>query len=173
MALHFSTSSSIKYEIAITADPSLDMTQEEKDNYLKSGDNSLLKKLPNEEPTIFILKPLSPKDRETAELKAGGYTRSELGRILWLEEPRGIKDKAYWRENLSDIEKKALADYEGYLNRVYEEMIKVSVIEVKGVPFNDIMDLLNSIRPDAFRLKAISELIFHIQRLSLLSNEGK
>ena len=173
MALFFSTNTDARFEVAITIDPALNtMSQSEKDEYLRTGDNSLLKINEGEAPTWFVLKAMGPKDRENAEVSAGAYSRSELGRLLWIEEPKDYKEKAYWRENLTDIEKKALSSYELYINRVYEEMVKGSVIEVKGSGDKP-WDLLQSIRPDAYRVKAVSELIFHIQRLSLLSDEGK
>lgn len=172
MALHFTTNAKLQYEIAITTDPALNMNDDEKISYLNTGDNGLLKIKEGQEPTFFVIHALTPSDRETAELKAGAYTRSELGRILWVEEPSNYKEKAYWREALSDMEKKALSDYESYLNRVYSELVKASLIEIKGVA-GDPWDLIQMIRPDSIRLKAISELVYHIQRLSLLSEEGK
>ena len=105
-------------------------------------------------------------------MKAGAYTRSELGRILWGEEPADYKQKAYWREGLNDVERKALSNYEKYINSVYEEMIKVGVLSIKGVE-GDVYEMIEKIRPDHNRVRTISELVIHIQRISLLSNEGK
>lgn len=170
MALYFSTTTDIEYDIVITCDSALDMTDEEKSGYLKTGEGLKVKE--GMTPTYFKLKPLSPKDREIAETKAGAYTRSELGRILWTEEPNGYKEKAYWRENLNDVEKKALSSYEKYLSNVYEEMVKAGVKSIVGVN-GDVWDIIDSIRPDVDRVRTISELVLHIQRLSLLSNEGK
>lgn len=170
MALYFSTTTDVQYEVAITCDNDLDMSDDEKALYLKTGEGLKVKE--GKEPTLFIIKPLSPKERENVELKAGAYTRSELGRILWSEEPSNYKEKAYWRENLNDIEKNALSNYERYINNVYEEMVKASVIGIKGVK-GDVWELIQAIRPDANRIRTISELILHIQRISLLSNEGK
>lgn len=170
MALYFSTNSENPFEIAITCDPALDMSSEEKAEYLKTGEG--LKVKSGLTPTFFKVKALSPKDREDVETKAGAYVRSELGRILWAEEPSNYKEKAYWRENLNEVERKALSNYEQYINRVYEEMIKAAVLEVVGVegkPF----DIIQQIRPDGDRIQTISELVIQIQRLSLLGNAGK
>lgn len=170
MALYFSTTTEVQYEVAITCDPALDMNEEEKALYLKTGEGLKVKE--GESATLFVIKPLSPKDREGIEVKAGAYTRSELGRILWGEEPADYKQKAYWREGLNDVERKALSNYEKYINSVYEEMIKVGVLSIKGVE-GDVYEMIEKIRPDHNRVRTISELVIHIQRISLLSNEGK
>lgn len=170
MALFFSTTTDIQYEVAITCDPALDMNEDEKASYLRTGEGLKIKQ--DQVPTYFVIKPLSPKDRENAELKAGAYTRSELGRILWSEEPNDYKEKAYWRENLNDMEKKALANYERYISNVYEQMIKASVIAIKGVD-GDVWENIEKIRPDQYRVRTISELVLHTQRISLVSQEGK
>lgn len=170
MALYFSTNSEKIFEIAITCDLALDMTQEEKTAYLKTGEGLKVKEGSN--PTFFKIKALSPKEREAVELAAGAYSRSELGRILWSEEPSESREKAYWREALSEVERKALQSYELYISRVYEEMIQASVLEVVGVEGKP-YEIIQQIRPDADRIRAMSELILHIQRLSLLGSEGK
>lgn len=170
MALFFSTTTDVHFDIAITCDSALDMTQDEKNIYLKSGEG--LKTFEGQTPTYFVIKPMSPKDRENVEIKAGAFTRSELGRMLWSEEPMDIREKAYWRENLSDMEKKAISSYEQYINKVYEEMIKSSVIKIKDLTI-DPWDAIQQIRPDADRIRTITELVLQIQRLSLLSNQGK
>ena len=160
MALYFSTNSENPFEIAITCDPALDMSSEEKAEYLKTGEG--LKVKSGLTHTFFKVKALSPKDREDVETKAGAYA----------EEPSNYKEKAYWRENLNEVERKALSNYEQYINRVYEEMIKAAVLEVVGVegkPF----DIIQQIRPDGDRIQTISELVIQIQRLSLLGNAGK
>jgi hypothetical protein len=170
MALFFSTTTDITYDVVITCDPALDMSEDEKSSYLRTGEGIKIKE--GQVPTYFVIKPLSPKERENAELKAGAYTRSELGRILWSEEPNDYKEKAYWRENLNEMEKKALANYEKYISNVYEEMIKASVISIKGID-GDVWENLEKIRPDQYRIRTISELVLHTQRISLVSQEGK
>lgn len=170
MALHFSTTTDVLFPIAITCDSALDMTQEEKNKYIFSGEGLKIKD--GATPTYFIVKPLGPKERESAEVRAGAYIRSELGRVLWSEEPSDQKEKAYWRENLSDVERNALASYEAYINRVYDEMIRESVKEIQGVE-GEPLALIQKIRPDADRIKTITELVIHIQRLSLLGDSGK
>lgn len=170
MALHFSTTTDVLFDVVISCDEALDMTQEEIKIYLQKGGELKLKE--GQTPTYFVIKPMGPKERENAEVRAGAYTRSELGRILWVEEPSDLKEKAYWRENLSELERKALSSYEQYINKVYEEMIRESVKEIKGIK-GDPLELIQKIRPEADRVRTVSELIIHIQRLSLLGAEGK
>jgi hypothetical protein len=169
--LNFSTSSKTIIDIVITCDPSLDMTDEEKLFYLK-GQRSLLKIKQDQKPTIFKIHALSPSQREEAEIKAGAYTRSELGRFLFLEQPNELREKAYWHEALNEREKKALSEYNAYLNRVYQEMVKASLIEIEGLD-GDPWILIQSIKPDSIRLQTVSELITHITSLSLLGDLGK
>ena len=69
------------------------------------------------------LKALSPAEREEAEVKAGAYTRSELGRLLWVEAPSETKERARWHHALTDDERQAMSDYQAYLSRVYIEMV--------------------------------------------------
>jgi hypothetical protein len=170
MALHFSTSSSLEHKVVISIDPALDMTSEEFSVYLKNGGD--YKCLENQEPTVFVVKALSPKQREAAEVAAGAYKRSELGRYLHATEPSTTKEKAEWHNNLSDAEKQAYFDYGQYINRVYEEMIKVACVRIEGVEGNPI-DLIQNIKPEAHRISTITELVIHIQRLSLLGDQGK
>lgn len=170
MALHFSTTTEVLFNVVITCDDALDMTAEEKKKYLFNGEG--LKLVDGKTPTYFVIKPLGPKEREAAEVRAGAYTRSELGRMLWADEPNDPKEKAYWREALTAIEKGALASYEGYINRVYEEMIREAVKEIKGVE-GDPLSMIQKIKPESDRIKTITELVIHIQRLSLLGSEGK
>jgi hypothetical protein len=169
--LSFSTSANTKIEVVITCDNAVNLNDEEKLAYLK-GDRSVLKIHPDKQPTYFIIKALSPVEREEAEIKAGAYTRSELGRLLFIEQPSDLIERANWQHNLSENKKKAFAEYNAYLNRVYQEMIKASVVEIKGVEGN-VWDLIQSIKPDAIRLQTISELVTHISTLSLLGDSGK
>ncbi len=169
--LSFSTSSLTTIEVAITCDTALDMADQDKVLYLK-GQRNLLKCKDGQSPTLFVLKALSPAEREDAEIKAGAYTRSELGRMLYLDQPSDSKDRAYWHDSLTDKEKTALAEYNAYLNRVYQEMIKVSCVEIKGVNGKP-WDLIQSIKPDIVRVQTIGELVAHISNLSLLGEGGK
>ena len=76
--LKFSTTTTIEIKIAVSCDPALDMTPAEISAYLQ-GDFDSLKIKQDQAPTYFFIKPLSPADREEIEIKAGAYTRSELG----------------------------------------------------------------------------------------------
>ena len=169
--LSFSTSSQTQIEVAITCDQALDMTDNDKLMYLR-GHKDFLKIKDGQKPTLFIIKALSPSEREEAEIKAGAYIRSELGRMLFIEQPSDAKERAYWHDALGDQERKALSEYNAYLNRVYQEMIKCSVIEIVGVSGKP-WDLIQSIKPDHVRVQTISELVAHISNLSLLGDEGK
>jgi len=170
MALHFLTSSEQTIEVVVTCDSSVEATEEQRDSYLQSGDLNDLGKV-GEDATKFTLKALSPSEREEAEVMAGAYTRSELGRLLWVEAPSEPKARAVWHHNLTDDERESMADYQAYLSRVYIEMIKASLTMVDGVEAD--FSTVNNIRPDSNRVQAISELVMHIQRISLLGIEGK
>ena len=64
-----------------------------------------------------------------------------------------------------------MSDYQQYLNRVYIEMIRSSLISIDGVDGS--VDQVQQIRPESHRVQVISELVLHIQRISLLGIEGK
>ena len=169
--LKFSTTTTIEIKIAVSCDPALDMTSAEITAYLQ-GDFDSLKIKQDQAPTYFFIKPLSPSDREEIEIKAGAYTRSELGRMLYLDQPEDAKKKAYWHDALSDQEKSALAQYQAYLNRVYVETAKKAIVKIEGYEGNS-WDAIQSIKPDIHRLQTIAEIVTHTQRLSLLGDEGK
>lgn len=168
MALSFFPDSDLTLDVVVTCDPSVKATPEQRSAYLESGEPSDLGAY--EGATIFTLKALSPSDRETAEVKAGAYTRSELGRLLWVEAPDDERDKARWHHKLETDEKEALASYQNYLNKVFIEMVKASLISIDGEPAEGKLDL---IKPESHRLQVITELVTHIQRMSLLGQRGK
>lgn len=64
-----------------------------------------------------------------------------------------------------------MADYQAYLSKVYIEMIRSSLTHINGEEAS--IEQIDMIRPDNHRLTAISELVLHIQRISLLGIEGK
>ena len=64
-----------------------------------------------------------------------------------------------------------MADYNSYINRVYAEMIRSSLKSIDGDEAN--ADQLQLIRPDSHRTETISELVLHVQRISLLGDQGK
>ena len=64
-----------------------------------------------------------------------------------------------------------MSDYQAYLNRVYKEMINASLTHIDGAGAS--ADQLELIRPEAHRIQTVSELVQHIQRISLLGLEGK
>lgn len=169
--LKFSTTTNIEIKIVVSCDNALDMTSAEISAYLQ-GDFDSLKIKQDQAPTYFFIKPLSPADREEIEIKAGAYTRSELGRMIYLEQPDDLKKKAYWHDALSDQEKSALAQYQAYLNRVYVETAKKALVKIEGVDC-DPWQAIQSIKPDHHRIQAIAEIVAHTQRISLLGDEGK
>jgi len=168
MAISFLPDADLTLDVVVTCDPAVVATPEQVSAYMASGEPSDLGGI--EGATVFTLKALSPSDRETAEVKAGAYTRSELGRLLWLEAPDDERVKARWHHELADDEREALASYQGYLNRVFVEMVRVALISIDGEPAEGRLDL---IKPEAHRLQVISELVTHIQRMSLLGQRGK
>ena len=170
MALHFLTSSTEFIDVVVTCDSSVEATEDQRSAYLNSGSLDDLGNV-KEDATMFTLKALSPSEREEAEVRAGAYTRSELGRMLWVEAPSDQKARAVWHHNLTDEEREAMADYNAYLQRVYMEMIVGSLTKINGEEAS-VMQIMN-IRPESNRVQAISELVMHIQRISLLGIEGK
>ena len=170
MALSFVTSADHKVDVVITCDSSVQCNDEQQAKYLKSGELDDLESVGNDA-TKFTLKGLSPSDRENAEVAAGAYRRSELGRLLWLEASSDMKERAHWHHELKEDEKEALAQYTAYLNRVYCEMIKASLVSIDGEPAT--YEMIDNIKPESHRTQTISELIVHIQRMSLLGDSGK
>ena len=168
MAISFLTSTNIEVDVYLTFDPSVELTEEQRSTYLSKG---IFEGEVKEDATKFTIKALSPSDREEAEVRAGSYTRSELGRMLWLESPSDEKDKARWHHNLSEDEKAAFASYQAYLSQVYIEMIRSALVKVDGEDAS--LDTIQSIRPEVHRVQAITELVLHIQRLSLIGDSGK
>ena len=168
MAISFLTSTEVEVDVYLTMDESIELTEEQRSTYLSKG---IFEGKVKEGATVFKLKALSPSDREEAEVRAGSYTRSELGRILWIESPSDDKEKATWHHSLSDEEKQALGSYQAYLNRVYVEMIRSSLVSIDGNEAS--VDQVQMIRPESHRVQAITELVLHIQRLSLLGDSGK
>lgn len=170
MALHFLTSSNETIDVVVTCDSSVEAKEDQRNAYLNSGSFDDLGSV-GEDATKFTLKALSPSEREEAEVRAGAYTRSELGRLLWVEAPSESKERAVWHHNLTDEEREAMADYNAYLQRVYIEMINGSLTKINGEESD--MSMVNQIRPESNRVQTISELVMHIQRISLLGIEGK
>ena len=110
-------------------------------------------------------------DQRRKYLNEGAYTRSELGRVLWVEAPTDLRDKARWHHELPIDEREAYADYEAYISRVYVEMIRESLVSINGEPAT--VDMIQRIRPDSMRITTITELVLHIQRVSLTGDQGK
>lgn len=170
MALTFLTSADLSIDIVVTCDKEVKCSDEQRSTYLSSGDLNDLGEV-KESATRFTIKALSPSEREEAEVRAGAYSRSELGRILWVESPSDTQEKARWHHALTDDERTAMADYQAYLSRVYTEMVRSSLTHIGGEPAS--VDQINLIRPDGHRLTVMAELVAHIQRISLLGIEGK
>lgn len=170
MALSFVTSTDIEVDVVVTCDPAVEATIDQRAAYLQSGDLNDLGSV-GEDATRFTIRALSPAERERAEVAAGAYTRSELGRLLWIEAPGNVEERARWHHELEDDERVALAQYNEYLSRVYIEMVRESLIAIDGEEKH--VETLQRIRPDEKRTQTISELVLHIQRLSLLDSAGK
>ena len=168
MALNFSLSADIHHDVVVTCDPAVICDDDQRSKYLETGDMSHLKA---DGATVFTIHALSPSQRENAEIKAGAYTRSELGRMLWTESPDDVKERARWHHNLNDDERSALAEYQAYISRCYVEMISEALISIDGEDAT--IDQIQKIKPESHRLQTITELVQHIQRLSLVSDQGK
>lgn len=170
MAFIFATSTDQTVEVVSTVDPSVIGTEEAKVEYLSTRDESLFDS--TEGATRFTLRALSPQAREDAEVEAGAYSRSELGRILWTEQPDDPKERARWQHDLPEDERRALGEYNRYLSRVYREMLRAGLVSIEGHD-GDPLELVDSIRPDHHRQVLMGELVAHIQALSLLPPAGK
>lgn len=170
MALSFLTSADATIEVVVTCDPEVESTSESRQKYLNSGKMSDLDTV-GKGATRFTLKALSPADREQAEMNAGAMTRSELGRLLHSEAPEDSKLRAQWHHALTDEERLAMSDYQSYLNRVYKEMLRIGLIKIDADDAD--VESLELIRPDSNRVQVITELVYHLQRISLLGVEGK
>ena len=170
MALSFLTSSEQTIDVVTTVDPAVEASPDQVSNYLETGDQTKLNIVGNDA-THFTLKALSPVEREEAECRAGALTRSELGRLLWSEAPDDAEEKARWHHALTSEDREAMSDYQQYLNRVYIEMIRSSLVSIDGEQGS--VDMIQQIRPESHRVQVISELVLHIQRISLLGIEGK
>tara|TARA_R100001463_G_scaffold69564_1_gene123046 strand:- start:226 stop:738 length:513 start_codon:yes stop_codon:yes gene_type:complete len=170
MALHFLTSTDQTFIVVVTSDPSVSCNDEQRAEYLNTGDLSKLDNV-GEDATKFTLKPLGPAEREQAEIRAGAFSRSELGRYLWVEAPNDPLKKARWHHKLAVDEREALASYESYISRVYVEMIRESLLKINDEDAS--VDMIQTIRPDALRIGTITELVLHIQRASLVGDAGK
>ena len=169
MALRFLTNAHHTIDVVVTCDDAVTCTEEQRALYLSDANQEHLKV--GDQATIFTLKALSPSDREDAEQRAGAFSRSELGRLLWVEAPTVKLERAKWHHALSIDEREAMADYQAYISRVYIEMVRASLIHIDGEPAS--IDQVQLIRPDDVRSSTISELVIHIQRISLLGDEGK
>jgi hypothetical protein len=64
-----------------------------------------------------------------------------------------------------------MAGYQAYLSRVYLEMIRGALVHIDGEAAS--VEQLDMIRPESHRIQVISEMVNHIQRISLLGIEGK
>ena len=169
MALRFLTNAHHTIDVVVTCDDAVTCTEEQRALYLSDANKEHLKV--GDQATIFTLKALSPSDRDDAEQRAGAFSRSELGRLLWVEAPSEKLERAKWHHALSLDEREAMADYQGYISRVYIEMVRASLTHIDCEPAS--IDQVQLIRPDDVRSSTISELVIHIQRISLLGDEGK
>lgn len=166
--ISFNTSTLHTFKIVVSTDSSVKMTEEQKKNYFNTGELNDIEV--NSDATWFTLRTLSITDREQAEIKAGAFTRSELGKLLWVEAPNDTREKALWHNRLSDEEKEALAKYEKYLDRSYIEYAKASLVAIndKEVDSNILDDLSPSDKSNV-----IYEIVIHLTRESTLSEAGK
>ena len=170
MALSFLTNADHTVEVVVTCDPEVEADESQRSAYIQSGDLSELGSV-SDQATRFTLKALSPSEREDAEVRAGALRRSELGRLLWSEAPIDSAERARWHHALTDDEREAMSGYNAYINRVYVEMLRASLQLIDGEQAN--VDQLELIRPDSHRTDTISQLVLHVQRISLLGDQGK
>lgn len=170
MALSFLTNADHTVEVVVTCDPEVEADESQRSAYIQSGDLSELGSV-SDQATRFTLKALSPSEREDAEVRAGALRRSELGRLLWSEAPIDSAERARWHHALTDDEREAMSGYNSYINRVYVEMLRASLQLIDGEEAS--VEQLELIRPDSHRTDTISQLVLHVQRISLLGDQGK
>lgn len=170
MALSFLTNADHTVEVVVTCDPEVKADESQRSAYIQSGDLSELGSV-SDQATRFTLKALSPSEREDAEVRAGALRRSELGRLLWSEAPIDSAERARWHHALTDDEREAMSGYNAYINRVYVEMLRASLQLIDGKEAS--VEQLELIRPDSHRTDTISQLVLHVQRISLLGDQGK
>lgn len=170
MALSFLTNADHTVEVVVTCDPEVEADESQRSAYIQSGDLSELGSV-SDQATRFTLKALSPSEREDAEVRAGALRRSELGRLLWSEAPIDSSERARWHHTLTDDEREAMSGYNAYINRVYVEMLRASLQLIDGEGAS--VEQLELIRPDSHRTETISQLVLHVQRISLLGDQGK
>ena len=170
MAINFLTNADHTIEVVVTCDPEVEADDAQRSAYLQSGELEELGSV-SDDATRFTLKALSPSEREDAEVRAGALRRSELGRLLWTEAPADSSERARWHHALTDDEREAMSGYNAYINRVYVEMLRASLQLIDGEQAS--VDQLELIRPDSHRTDTISQLVLHVQRISLLGDSGK
>ena len=169
MALNFSTTTNEHFKIIISCDSSVKMNDDQKSKYFNSGELDGVQI--DDDATWFTLKPLSIEDREQAEIRAGAFTRSELGKLLWIEAPNDPKFRAIWHNKLDDDEREALAKYEQYQNRTYCEYVRSALIAINDDHAD--FEMINKISPASARVTTITEIVLHLHRVSTLNNLGK
>ena len=169
MSLTFTTSTTDHFKIVISSDPSVHMDDSQKTKYFTHGELDGVQV--DDDATWITLKPLSIQDREQAEIKAGAFTRSELGKLLFVEAPSNTRERAIWHNRLTDEEKEALAKYEQYQNKTYCEYVRASLVAINDEDAS--FEMINQITPESSRITAITEIVLHLHRVSTLGNQGK
>lgn len=170
MAFTFATSANYELDVVCISDPALeDVDQEIKDKYLETTDMSLFADINGL--TVFRIRALSHQDREEAEIRAGAYQRTELGRVLNWQAPSDEVEQAKWFDNLTAHEQESFHKYIKYLKNVNEEIIQQSLVSIDGQRAS--LNEINLIRPDSLRSQVFNELTLHIRRISLLDLEQK
>ena len=171
MAFSFALSTTEEQKIYLSCDPAVSGSDDARSAYITCGDDSDLSL--TEDPTWWVIRALSPDERVQAERRAGAARRSELGRILFIEQLGidGERPRAEWRDKLRMKEQDALSNYTDYLDRVYIETIRLAA-KIEGYD-GDVVEILQRIRPEQTRVQAVTELTIRIQALSTLDPEKK
>ena len=129
--------------------------------------------MPSSTMTLDVVVTCDPAVIATNEQAAAYLESGDLGKLEKHEGATMFTLKALWHHNLSDDEKSALASYQGYINRVFNEMVRASLIMIDERPIAKDSNPLDDIRPEAHRVQVIAELVRHVQRMSLLGQSGK
>ena len=162
----FAMSTDERVRIFLSCDPEVEGTDEQKLEYVRTGDPGDLKA---GEVSWFVIRPLSTTELLQVERDAG--VKPHMGSLLHDEfwQIEEAKDRARFLDNIKGRERKAFDDYTDYQQRIRREYIKRSAV-MEGID-EDILSVIDRIRPIAAQGTVIQELYIRIRDLSHLEKK--